>query len=101
MQVLTQNTEILLHFIIVILSLLVLQGMGYNYEIRASKDFQERVQKRRVYSVGQTPAMTNIMSDGQSMSDPYDQVSDNPNPMRRKRQATALPGAGKGVMSEI
>ena len=72
--------------------------MGYNYEIRASKDFQERVQKRRVYSVGQTPAMTNIMSDGQSMSDPYDQVSDNP--MRRKRQATEYPAGGQELTGQ-
>ena len=84
-----------------ILSLLVLESMGYEHMTESSKDFKERVQKRRVYSIGQTPPISNTMSDGQSMSDPYDQVSDNPNPMRRKRQATALPGAGKGVISEI
>ena len=63
--------------------------------IESSKDFKERVQKRRIYSIGQTPPMSNTMSDGQSMSDPNDQVSDNPNPMRRKRQATENPVGGQ------
>ena len=56
----------------------------------SSKDYKERVQKRRVYSIGQTPPISNTMSDGQSMSDPYDQVSDNPNPMRMELRILSI-----------